>query len=242
MVTRGIEVVSYFQVDNPLVKPFDPLFLGLHAATGSEMSTKVAAKMDDLERVGNVCMQDGRVKVIEYSDLPESLAHARTADGGRMFDWGNLAIHLLDVAFIDRIIARRFELPYHRAEKPAVFLDDAGLRQTAQTANSLRLETFVFDALPLAENPLVFEVERSEEFSPVKNEKGVDSLETAVRDQTRRAANWVDAAGGEVPRKPDREPDLKLEIAPTFALDKEDLRQHLPHLPVLRPGEAAYIS
>ena len=53
MQARGVEVISYFQVDNRLVKPFDPLFLGLHAQTGSEMSTKVAAKVNDWERVGN---------------------------------------------------------------------------------------------------------------------------------------------------------------------------------------------
>ena len=44
MQARGVEILSYFQVDNPLVKPFDPLFVGLHAQTGSEMSTKVAKK------------------------------------------------------------------------------------------------------------------------------------------------------------------------------------------------------
>ena len=70
MQTRGVEVISYFQVDNPLVTAVDPLFIGLHAKTGSEMSTKVTPKADDVERVGNVCLCDGRVTIIEYSDLP----------------------------------------------------------------------------------------------------------------------------------------------------------------------------
>ncbi|MHC4698923.1 MAG: UTP--glucose-1-phosphate uridylyltransferase, partial [Planctomycetota bacterium] len=65
MRSRGVEIISYFQVDNPLVKPLDPLFLGLHAKTGSEMSSKVTPKADDFERVGNLCLVDGRLTVIE---------------------------------------------------------------------------------------------------------------------------------------------------------------------------------
>jgi UDP-N-acetylglucosamine/UDP-N-acetylgalactosamine diphosphorylase len=72
MNDRGIKLISYFQVDNPLVRPFDPLFLGLHAMTGSEMSTKVTAKTSDQERVGNLCMHHGRQIVVEYGDSQKS--------------------------------------------------------------------------------------------------------------------------------------------------------------------------
>jgi len=242
MLQGGIEIVSYFQVDNPLVKPFDPLFIGLHAETGSEMSTKVTAKADDFERVGNVCLSDGRVVVVEYSDFPKELARMKNDDGSRMFNVGNLAIHLLDVSFVDRIIAQQFELPYRRAEKTVTWLDEEGFQRTPATPNAIKLETFVFDALPLAKNPLLLEIDRAEEFSPVKNARGVDSLESAVRDQVRRAARWLEAAGATVPRKPDGEPDVTIEIAPTYALDADDVKRRVPRLPVLNPGETIYIS
>ncbi|MEM7808356.1 MAG: UTP--glucose-1-phosphate uridylyltransferase, partial [Planctomycetota bacterium] len=44
MRQRGIEHLSYFQVDNPLVRVLDPLFLGLHAHFESEMSSKSLPK------------------------------------------------------------------------------------------------------------------------------------------------------------------------------------------------------
>ena len=82
----GIESIDW------LVKPFDPLFLGLHVKTGSEMSSKVTPKADDFERVGNLCMHAGKVIVIEYAVFPNELAQARRPDGARKFDVGNLAI------------------------------------------------------------------------------------------------------------------------------------------------------
>jgi UDP-N-acetylglucosamine/UDP-N-acetylgalactosamine diphosphorylase len=242
MQSRGIEIISYFQVDNPLVKPFDPLFIGLHAQTGSEMSSKVAPKVEDLERVGNVCLHEGRVTVIEYSNLPDELAHARNSDGSRTFDAGNLAIHLLDVSFVDRIVARRFELPYHRAEKAVPWTDENGIVQTPPAPNAVKLETFVFDALPLAKNPLVLEVDRAEEFSPVKNATGVDSVETATRDQIRRAARWLQAANVVIPSKADGEPAVTLEIAPACALDANDLRRRTDSIPPLQPGDSIYVQ
>jgi UDP-N-acetylglucosamine/UDP-N-acetylgalactosamine diphosphorylase len=242
MRKRGVEIISYFQVDNPLVKPFDPLFIGLHAATGSEMSTKVARKADDLEKVGNVVRAEGKVTVIEYSELPEELARARNPDGTRRFDFGNLAIHLLDVDFVDRIVGRSFQLPFRRAEKIVPNVDERGRGQKPENPNAVKLETFVFDALPLAENPLVLEVDRAEEFSPVKNATGADSLETAKRDQTARACRWLEAAGVEVPRQADGEPDVTVAISPLLALGAEDVKTHVARIPELRTGDCVYIE
>src|SRR5687768_3988322 len=100
MKRRGVEHLSYFQVDNPLVHTIDPRFLGLHDLTGSEMSSKTVAKAGPLEKVGNFCIGDGKVQVIEYSDLPEELAR-KTEGGSLAFNAGSIAIHALRVSFIE---------------------------------------------------------------------------------------------------------------------------------------------
>lgn len=223
MRRRGIEIISYFQVDNPLVQPFDPLFIGLHRATGSEMSTKVARKADDLERVGNVCMKDGQLTVVEYTEFPESTARAKNPDGSRTFDAGNLAIHLLEADFVRRVTAGPLSLPYRRAEKAVAFVDESGTRIEPKRPNAIKLETFIFDLLPLANRPLVLEVDRAEEFSPVKNATGVDSLETAQRDLVRRSCRWLAQTGISIPRRPDGEPDVTLVVSPLRAMQESDL-------------------
>jgi len=40
MASEGIDTLSYFQVDNPLVRCVDPAFIGWHLLGGSEMSSK----------------------------------------------------------------------------------------------------------------------------------------------------------------------------------------------------------
>ncbi|MBK8267014.1 MAG: UDPGP type 1 family protein [Planctomycetes bacterium] len=153
MSKRGIDYISYFQVDNPLVACLDPAFIGLHATSQAEMSSKTLPKADDLERVGNFAMSGGRQVVIEYSDLPESLAKAKNPDGARRFDAANIAIHVLSRTFVERLTADRasFALPWHIARKKIPFVDlKSGERIDPPNANGVKLEAFIFDALPLA--------------------------------------------------------------------------------------------
>jgi len=244
MARRGVEYISYFQVDNPLVMVLDPLFIGLHASTGSEMSSRSLPKADDFERVGNFAWSGGRLFVVEYSDLPKALATARNPDGSRKFNAGSPAIHVLARSFVQRLTADegRFGLPWHRAEKKVPYVDASGQRVEPAEPNGIKLETFIFDALPLAENPLVLEASRAEQFSPVKNATGQDSADTARRDLVRRAAAWLEAAGCDVPQRSDGEPDAVIEISPFLALDQDELCEKLTAPPVIQPGQQLYLE
>jgi len=108
--------------------------------------------------------------------------------------------------------------------------------------NAIKLESFIFDALPLARGPILLGTSRAEEFSPVKNATGVDSVETAVRDMSRRAARWLEASGFKAPRDAAGEPAGRYEISPLAALDAAQLaaRQMKPR--TLSPGEDVYIE
>ena len=242
MKQRGVEHLSYFQVDNPLVHTIDPLFLGLHDITGSEMSSKTIPKTGPLEKVGNFAIGDGVLQVIEYSDMPEALATATNADGTLKLNAGSIAIHALRVSFIERLnAAGRLELPWHRAEKKVAYVDEQGNLVKPEQPNAVKLEQFVFDAIPLAKNAIVYETERREEFSPVKNAEGVDSPAMSRRDQNRRAARWLRSAGVEVPSKGE-EPDATLEISPLYATSEAQLRDRSPALRRIESGQKVYFG
>ena len=242
MKTRGIEYITYWQVDNPLINIFDPLFIGLHALDGAEMSSKALVKAHPTEKVGNFCLVDGKVAVIEYSDLPDEQAHRRNPDGSLVFELGSIAIHIISTAFVEKLNAHGFALPIHRAVKRIPHIDAQGNPVAPTASNGIKLETFVFDALPLAEKSVILQTIRSEEFAPVKNATGDDSPEVTRRMMIARAADWLEAAGVKVPRKPDGTPDCIVEIAPSFTLHKEDIAEKADQIPAIMPGDKLYLS
>ncbi len=218
MRARGITHVSYFQVDNPLVRPADPLFLGLHDLAEAGMSSKVVRKRDALEKVGVIGRVDGRLGCIEYSDLPGELREARTEAGELRFGAGNIAVHVLSVAFLERITGGQLALPWHVAQKRMQTVDPSG--QPVERTG-FKFETFVFDALAHSERSVTLEVERAQEFSPVKNATGEDSPVTARVDLRRMHAGWVRRAG--LPLPPPAEDGLpNVEVDPLLAETEAD--------------------
>jgi UDP-N-acetylglucosamine/UDP-N-acetylgalactosamine diphosphorylase len=242
MKKHGVEFVSYFQVDNPLVNLFDPLFVGLHALDGAEMSSKGIMKRDPKEKVGNFCLVDGRVTVIEYSDLPDELAERRAPDGSLVFQLGSIAIHIISRTFAEKLNAEGFSLPLHRAIKEIPHIDENGKPVEPDRPNGIKLESFIFDALPLTSRSVILETIRSQEFAPTKNAAGVDSVETTRQMMVARAADWLQSAGITIPEKQDGSPDCLLEIAPSFALEKDDIKAKLNQIPKIKPKDKIYLA
>ena len=242
MKSRGIEYISYWQVDNPLVNIFDPLFIGLHALDNAEMSSKALVKSGPTEKVGNFCLVDGKVTVIEYIDLPDEQAHKRKPDGSLVFELGSIAIHIISTAFVEKLNSHRFALPIHRAVKKIPHIDTSGSTVTPAEPNGVKLETFVFDALPLASNSVILQTLRGEEFAPVKNAAGEDSPDVTRRMMVARAAGWLESAGLSVPRKADGPPDCVIEIAPSFALSPQDIKAKKDGIPPITAGDELYLQ
>ena len=242
MQKRGVELLSYFQVDNPLINIFDPLFIGLHALDQAEMSSKAVIKTGPKEKVGNFCLVDGSLTVIEYSDLPDHLAEKRNADGSLTFQLGSIAIHIISTSFVERLNAKGFSLPLHKAVKKIPHIDQHGNPVEPTEPNGIKLETFVFDAVPLASKSIILQTLRSQEFAPTKNATGVDSVETSRQMMVARAADWLESASVPIRKKPDGSPDCLIEIAPSFALQKEDVKAKLDQIPKIKPGDKIYLA
>ncbi len=224
METQGIDVISYFQVDNPLVACIDPAFIGFHLLDESELSSKTVPKTSAGEKVGVFCVRGGKTQVVEYSDLPADLAEETDENGELRFRAGSIAIHLFDRDFVARVGGGKdeaFRLPFHLARKKVPTIDEAGNPVEPTEPNGIKFEMFVFDALPFAQNPLVIETKRADEFSPVKNAEGADSLATSQAGQRRQWARWCKAA--EIPLETDDTglPEVIFEVSPLFADTEE---------------------
>ena len=239
MHQRGITQLSYTQVDNPNVRMVDPLFLGLHELDAAEMSSKMLPKAYPKEKLGVIGIVNGKTSVIEYTNLPDELAEQRDDDGELAFKCGNTATHAIRIDFIEKLNTRPtetgtggFALPWNRAEKKVAYIDlDTAEEIKPDTPNAIKLETFVFDALPLAEESIVYETDRVDEFAPIKNADtpegeapAKDSPESSRQLQTERAARWLEANRVKVPRKDDGSVDAVIEIPQITAIYPEDLK------------------
>lgn len=226
MRRRGLEHLFYFQVDNPLVEMCAAEFLGYHALAESELSTQVIAKQFPAERLGNVVSVDGRLRIIEYSDLPPAAGERRNADGSLTLWAGNTAVHAFRVSFLERMAHTADALPFHIARKKVACLGDDGRLVEPAAPNALKFERFIFDLLPAAERAIVVEVDAAQCFAPVKNAPGEarDTPESVQEQMTALHRRWLEGAGARVAA------DVTVEITPLFALDAEQVKERV------RPG------
>jgi UDP-N-acetylglucosamine/UDP-N-acetylgalactosamine diphosphorylase len=230
MERRGVEEISYFQVDNCLAPAADPVFLGSHSLAGAEMSSKALWKREPEEPLGAfIRLGDAAGLIVrEYSDLTREQMHQRTPGGQLLYGLGSIGIHALRVDFVRRETQPGFNLPFHLAEKSSPFLDESGALVQPKEKNVYKFETFIFDALREARRTVVLEVRRGEEFSPLKNTAGKDSPETCRRDMSALYASWLEKAGVRVPRDERGDPKHPIEISPLFALDADELAGKVP--------------
>ena len=179
------------------------------------MTSQVIAKRDPLEKVGNVVDVDGRLIVIEYSDLPEDIARKTKPDGSLAIWAGSIAVHVFDLDFLRRAKDEADSLPYHIAHKKVAFIDTAGRRVEPSKPNAIKFERFIFDLMPSARNAIVIEVDAASAFAPLKNAPGAaaDTPE-AVKAQfsdlhrqwlrRRRRGSRSPAGGNQSPLRPGR--------------------------------------
>lgn len=231
---RGIEHLFYGQVDNPLTQICDPELIGFHRLAKSEMTTQVVEKSGPLEKVGNVVSVDGQVRIIEYSDLPREAAERRDEHGAPVLWAGNIAVHLFDIAFLERMASEASALPFHLAKKKTPFYD-AVSGQVVEPAepNSLKFERFIFDLLPFAKNAIAVEAAKADAFAPVKNsnDEPFDTPATAQSAMIARHTALLRSFGTLV------EEGTPVELGPRFEFDDLDpiTRLALPNLQIKQP-------
>ncbi len=242
MKKRNIEHLSYFQVDNPLVTIMNPLFIGLHCIGNSEMSSIMLAKTGPYEKLGNFCVSNRSLMIIEYSDMPSHLAEKKNEDGSLTFIAGSPAIHILSRQFIERLTSDgKVALPWHRADKKVNHINIEGFYVEPSDVNAVKLETFIFDALPLAKKTIILEAERKKEFAPTKNKTGIDSVESCRKMMIERDCQRLEKfAGISIPKNSNNSIECELEISPLLFVDDEDIavnRLKLYSLKVVKGGK-----
>lgn len=173
----GVEWLNVFAVDNVLQKIADPVFVGATLDAGCVCGAKVVAKAEPNERVGVLCLEDGKPSIVEYYEMTDEMIHSRDEKGLLLYNYGVILNYLFEVKTLTRIMNEY--MPTHVVEKKIPYLNENASLVKPEEPNGYKFETLVLDMIHMMDNCLSFEVEREKEFAPIKNRTGVDSLESA---------------------------------------------------------------
>lgn len=179
MDRRGIEWVFIGSVDNILIKYVDVLLLGLTASRDNQIGTRTVLKRAPQEKVGVLCKQNNKIKVIEYTEIPKDIAGITDDNGELVFGESHIMCNLFNINAIKKLSTNQLE--YHIAFKKSNYLDEDGILIEPEKENAYKFEQFIFDSFKIFDNIAILRGKREEDFAPVKNAKGEDSPATAKK-------------------------------------------------------------
>lgn len=172
-----IEWLNVFAVDNVLQSIADPCFIGAVIESGNVSGAKVVAKAAPDEKVGVLCLEDGRPSIVEYYEMTEEMRTLREPDGTLSYRFGVILNYLFRTDQLEETLA--YKMPLHKVFKKIRFMDENGDTVRPEEPNAFKFETLALDLVKLQKNCLAYEVEREKEFAPIKNKTGVDSVDSA---------------------------------------------------------------
>ena len=172
-----IQWLNVFSVDNVLQRIADPIFIGATIATNSKVGSKVVRKASRDEKVGVMCLEDGKPSIVEYYELTEEMLDAVNEQGEPSYNYGVILNYLLNVSELMNIAKK--QMPLHIVKKKIKYIDEEGNIVSGEEPNGYKYETLILDMIHLMDTCLPFEVVRNKEFAPIKNKTGVDSVDTA---------------------------------------------------------------
>lgn len=177
MHKKGIEWLSVFSVDNVLQRINDPVYVGAVLASGCDCGGKVVRKASPEERVGVLCKESGKPAIVEYYEMTDDMRLLRDENGNLLYNFGVTLNYLFRLRRLEEI--RTQKLPVHIVEKKIPYINEKGEEVKPETPNGYKFEELVLDMIHMMDSCLPYEIVRENEFAPVKNREGVDSVDTA---------------------------------------------------------------
>lgn len=177
MKEKGIEYLSAFSVDNVLQKINDPAFVGATVLSGADIGAKVVRKADEREKVGVLCLEDGKPSIVEYYEMTDEMAELKDENGRLAYAFGVILNYMFKLDKLIELAGK--DMPLHIVKKKIPYIDENGEKISPDEPNGYKFETLILDMVHLMDSCLSYEVVREKEFAPIKNRTGVDSLESA---------------------------------------------------------------
>ena len=176
LIRKNIEWIVVTGIDNILAQVVDPLFIGITIKQNNLIASKSVVKRTPKESGGVFAKANEKPGIIEYVEIPESVANDKAPNGEYLYADINIVNHLFNISAIEELADKI--LPYHTAVKNCRHLNENG--ETIEE-KIYKFEKFIFDGFVYFKDMSLLRVKREDEFAPIKNKDGEDSPITAKK-------------------------------------------------------------
>ena len=178
MEQRNIQWLFVGGVDNVLLDPLDPIFIGYTIESKCEIGSKTLFKSNPSDVSWIFARRDNKPAIVDCENFTEELSRITDEKGNYLYRETNMLAHLFSLNSINKMST--IKLSYHRAFRKNAFVNYEGMKQIPEGPNVYKFEQFVFNAFSYFDNIALLRVNKEEEFAPIKDFNGPYNPEIAT--------------------------------------------------------------
>lgn len=167
MENRKLQWLFVGGIDNVLLDPLDPIFIGFAINSKFEIASKTLFKESPKDFNWIFAKKSNKPSIVDCENFTEEISKLKDGNGKFLYRETNMLAHLFNINAIKKM--SNISLPYHRAFRKNPFVNTEGMKQVPDTPNIYKFEQFVFDAFPYFDNIALLRVDSEKEFAPIKD-------------------------------------------------------------------------
>lgn len=166
-------------IDNVLLDPLDPVFIGYAINSKVDIASKTVFKENPADRSWIFARKNGKPCIVDCENFVEQLSLLKDKNGNYLYRETNMLAHLFSLKAINKLSNITF--PYHTAFRKNAFVNDEGMKQVPDSPNVYKFEQFIFDAFSYFDDIGLLRVNSEEEFAPIKDFTSIYNPEIAAQ-------------------------------------------------------------
>lgn len=154
-------------IDNVLLDPLDPIFIGNTIDSKFEIGSKTLFKESPSDISWVFARKNGKPAIVDCENFTEEISKLKDISGKYLYREKNMLAHIFSLKAIKQMA--NISLPYHRAFRKNAFVNFEGMKEVPESPNIYKFEQFVFDAFSYFDNIALLRVNADNEFAPIKD-------------------------------------------------------------------------
>ncbi len=166
-------------IDNVLLDPLDPIFIGYTINSKCEIGSKTLFKENPADISWIFARKNKKPAIADCENFTEEISKLTDSKGKYLYREKNMLAHIFSLKAITKMANIKF--PYHRAFRKNAFVNFEGMKEVPEKPNIYKFEQFVFDSFSYFNNIALLRVNADEEFAPIKDFRSIYNPEIAAK-------------------------------------------------------------